>query len=174
MTNHQRFRRESRRAALCGMMAALSVLILSLGSFIPLMTFLVPVLAMLCLTPVTARFGTGAALLVYGAVSLLSLPLCPDLEAALLYVFLGWYPAVRGRLTALPRPLRPVVKCVLFTAAVLAMYALILRVFRLEAVSSEFAGYSRGLRAALLLLGNAAFLLLDQVLARWEARYRRS
>ncbi len=168
-----RFRRESRRMALCGMTAAVSALILSLGSLVPLATFLCPVLAMLCLIPAVCRHGTGTGLLVYGAVSLLALLLCADKEITLLYVFLGWYPCARARVAALPRLLRPVVRCALFTAAVLALYALILHVFQLSAAAEEFAGYSRGMAAALLILGNVTFLLLDQVLGRLEVLYRR-
>lgn len=43
-----------------------------------------------------------------------------------------------------------------------AMYALILRLFRLEAVAEEFAGYSTAMVPALLVLGNITFLVLDQ------------
>ena len=40
------FRRRSRRAALCGLLAALALVLLSLGSVIPLATFAAPLLAM--------------------------------------------------------------------------------------------------------------------------------
>lgn len=39
MDRYARFQRRSRRAALCGVLAALSLVILSLGSLIPLATF---------------------------------------------------------------------------------------------------------------------------------------
>lgn len=168
-----RFRFESLRMALCGMTAAVAVLILSLGSLVPLATFVCPVLAMLCLLPALCRYGAGTALLPYGAAAILGLLLCPDKEVALLFAFLGWYPCARARLASLPRWLRPIVKCAVFTVSILAMYALILHVFRLEAVSAEFAAYTRALKTALLLLGNATFLLLDQSLSRLETLYRR-
>ena len=38
--------------ALCGLMAALSIVILLLGGLIPLATFACPMLAMICLLPV--------------------------------------------------------------------------------------------------------------------------
>ena len=164
---------QSRRAALCGMMAALSVVVLSLGGLIPLATFACPLLAMLCLIPTVCEYGTGAASILYGAVSVLVLLLCPDKEIALLYVFLGWYPGIRSRLDGLPRLVRCAVKCALFTLAMAVMYALILYLFRLEALVEEFAGYSAAMVAGLLVLGNAVFLMFDRVLARFSMLYEK-
>lgn len=164
---------QSRKAALCGMMAALSVVILCLGGLVPLATFACPMLAMLCLVPAVCEYGQGAALLLYGAAAILSLLLCPDKEIAFLYAFLGWYPPVRAWLDRIPRAVRWLVKCGLFTATVLVMYTLILRLFRLEAVVDEFSEYSTAMTAALLALGNVVFLAFDQVLARMAFVYRR-
>ena len=50
-----------------------------------------PILAMAALLPVRERFGTGAAMTTYAAVSLLALLLATDKELALLYAFFGWY-----------------------------------------------------------------------------------
>lgn len=173
MSAQNRFQRQSRRTALCGLLAALSVVILSLGSVIPLSTFACPMLAMVCLLPVAEACGGGACLLVYAAVSVLAVLLCADKELACFYVFLGWYPALRPRLAGLPGPVRAAVKCGLFTAAVSAMYALLLCLFRLEAVAAEFAEYSAWMLAGLLVLGNVTFLLFDRALGTLAAVFRR-
>ena len=173
MERHDQTHRQSRKAALCGMMAALSVVILCLVGVIPLATFACPMLAMLCLLPAVCEYGLGTALLLYGAVSVLALLLGPDKEIVLLYVFLGSYPGVRPRLEPIPRPVRWVVKCALFTLAVTAMYALVLRLFRLEAVVEEFAEYSTAMMLALLALGNVTFLAFDQVLSRLTHAYQK-
>ena len=107
-------RRQSRKAALCGMMAALTVVILCLGGMIPLATFACPILAMLCLIPAVCEYGPGTALILYGAASILALLLGPDKEIALLYAFLGWYPALRPRLDSIPKAVGWLVKCGLF------------------------------------------------------------
>ena len=171
MNQQDQTRRQSRKAALCGMMAALSVVILCLGGMIPLATFACPMLAMLCLSPAVCGYGTGTALLLYGAVSVLALLLGPDKEIALLYVFLGWYPGIRSGLEIIPRPVQWMVKCALFTLAVAAMYALVLHLFRLEAVVEEFAGYSTAMVLALMVLGNITFLVFDQLLDRMACAY---
>lgn len=173
MEQHSRSQSQSRKAALCGVMAALSVVILCLGGLVPLATFACPILAMLCLIPVLCEYGTETALLLYGAVSILALLLGPDKEAALFYTFLGWYPSVRSRVDSIHVPVRWLVKCGLFSAAMLAMYALLLHLFRLEAVVEEFAEYSAATTVALLVLGNVTFLAFDQALARITTLYQK-
>lgn len=172
MNTHDQFQRQSRRLALCGLLAALSVVLLSLGSIIPLATFACPMLAMVCLLPVVGTYGPGASLLVYAAVSALSLLLCADKELACFYVFLGWYPALRPRLTGLPKALRAAVKCGLFTAAMAVMYMLLLFLFQMEEVVAEFAEYSVVMIAGLLVLGNITFLLFDRALSILAAAFQ--
>ena len=173
MERYDQAHRQSRKAALCGVMAALSVVILCLGGMIPLATFACPMLAMLCLIPFVCEYGAGTAMLVYGAASILALLLGPDKEIVLLYVFLGWYPGIRPQLVVIPRPVRWAVKCALFTLAVIAMYALVLHLFRLETVVEEFAEYSTAMMLALIVLGNITFLVFDQVLDRMTCAYRK-
>lgn len=173
MPQRSTFRQQSRRMALGGVMAALTVVILSLGSLIPLATFVSPLLAMVCLIPLVCRYGPGTALTVYAGAGILSLFLCADKELAFLYVFLGWYPALRPRLERLsPKVIKAAIKCVLFSAAMVAMYLLLIYLFRMEAVAAEFAEYSALAVAGLLVLGNATFLLFDRALGQLMRLYR--
>jgi len=73
MEQHDQSRHQSRKAALCGMMAALTVVILCLGGMIPLATFACAMLAMLCLIPAVCEYGAGTAALLYAAASILVL-----------------------------------------------------------------------------------------------------
>ncbi len=173
MASHSNFRRQSRKMALCGMMTALSAAVLSTGSFIPFATFAGPMLAMLCLLPILHDWGAKYALMVYAAAAVLALMLCADKELALFYAFLGWYPAVRPRLAPLPRPVRILLKCAMFTLAMAVMYLLIIFLFQMEAVAEEFAGYSTLMLALLVVLGNTSFLLLDVLLLRMSILYAR-
>ncbi len=173
MASHSNFRRQSRKMALCGMMTALSAAVLSTGSLIPFATFAGPMLAMLCLLPILHDWGAKYALMVYAAAAVLALMLCADKELALFYAFLGWYPAVRPRLAPLPRPVRILLKCAMFTLAMAVMYLLIIFLFQMEAVAEEFAGYSNLMLALLVVLGNTSFLLLDVLLLRMSILYAR-
>ena len=173
MASHSNFRRQSRKMALCGMMTALSAAVPSTGSLIPFATFAGPMLAMLCLLPILHDWGAKYALMVYAAAAVLALMLCADKELALFYAFLGWYPAVRPRLAPLPRPVRILLQCAMFTLAMAVMYLLIIFLFQMEAVAEEFAGYSTLMLALLVVLGNTSFLLLDVLLLRMSVLYAR-
>ena len=173
MASHSNFRRQSRKMALCGMMTALSAAVLSTGSLIPFATFAGPMLAMLCLLPILHDWGAKYALMVYAAAAVLALMLCADKELALFYAFLGWYPAVRPRLAPLPRPVRILLKCAMFTLAMAVMYLLLIFLFQMDAVAAEFAGYSTLMLALLVVLGNTSFLLLDVLLLRMSILYAR-
>lgn len=173
MGQYDRFRRKSHRTALCGLMAALSVAILTWGSLIPFATFACPMLAMLCLIPAVCEYGTGTALVMYTAVAVLGLLLGPDKEIALLYVFLGWYPGIQAKVNNLPRFLRLAAKCVLFSVSMVVLYSLILYLFQLDAVVEEFSEYSTAMVAGMLFLGNVTFLLYDRVLDNFSQLYRK-
>lgn len=173
MGKHSQFQRQSRKMALCGMMAALSAVILTLGGLIPFATFICPMLAMACMVPAVCEYGLSSALMMYIAVSVLGLLLCPDKEIALLYVFLGWYPGLQTKVNKLPRFLSLAVKCILFSAAVIAMYSMILYLFQMEAVAEEFAEYSTAMVILMLALGNFTFLLYDRVLSNISRMYHK-
>ena len=97
----------SKQMALCGVLAALAVSTMVLGGLFPAATYFCPVLACLMLVPVTQTCGRRIAWAWYGAVAILSCLLCPDVEASALFVFLGYYPIVKGRLDRIRlRPLR--------------------------------------------------------------------
>lgn len=161
---YPRFHQQSRRIALCGLLTALSTVILILEGLIRLAGVVCPVLAMLCLLPILSDYGPGTTLLAYAATAVLGVLLCADKEAALLYVFLGWYPALRPRLEKLPRLPRLGAKAGVFLLAVTLMYTLILHLFRLEAVVAEFSEYSNLMLAGLLLFGCLVFLVTDRLI----------
>ena len=91
-------RNSSRKIAFGGMMAALATVIMSLGGLIPVATFVCPMFCMLILAFVTGMCGRRIGWAWYGAVSVLSLLLGPDKEAAAVFVFLGFYPIVKPSL----------------------------------------------------------------------------
>ena len=168
-------RENSRRVALCGILAALSVVFLSAGGILPLATFCCPILAMLCLLPVLEEYGSRSALLLYAAVSFLGLLLCPDKEVALLYAFLGWYPSARPAINRQfgSKPVNILVKLLLFAAAVSAMYALAICLLGMTYLAAEYAAEGRLLLALTVALAFVVWLLFDKVLLRFTLLYRR-
>lgn len=166
---------KSREIALCGMMNALAVVLLSLGGLVPIATYCAPLLAMAVLLPVQEEYGNKLAITAWVSVSLLALMLTPDRETALVYVFFGWYPVVRPRIAALPsRLVRLAVRLIIANAAILLLYGAVLRLMGLTADLLEETFL---LNAALLAMGNVVFLLLDLALARltvlWHRKWRK-
>lgn len=158
-------RNESRRMALCGVMVALGAAVMMAGGVIPVMTFCSPAIAGLTLLPVLREYGKRWALSAWVAVAALSLMLSPDKESALLFAFLGYYPALKPRLDAIRRrPLRIAAKLVVFNASAGAMLACIAYVFTMPAVLAEYAEMSRAMLIAFALMANATLLLYDRLL----------
>ena len=111
---------ESQKIALCGVLSALSVVVLLVGNVLQIGTYAAPMLASFLLIPVLEDYGKKYALLLYAVVSLLSLFLVPDKELVLFYVLvLGYYPVLRARLNNIRRGvLRWMAKFGCFNAAV--------------------------------------------------------
>ena len=168
----------SKRVALCGVLGALAVVVMALGGMIPFATFSCPMIAMFLLLPIIAEFGCGTAMIFYVAVALLGVLLSPDKEGACLFVFLGYYPVLKQKLDRVPsKALRGFVKCIVFNVAITAMYALLLFVLRMDALTQEFAETSWILLIALYLIGNITFFICDLALQRimylYLCRYRK-
>ena len=152
---------KARQMALGGMMTALSVVIMSLGSLIPVNTYLCPVLCILINLMVLEQCGRRIGWCYYLAVAILSMLLAPDREAALVYGFLGHYPMIRPwfrRLGHLELP----VKLIFFTLAGAASYGMLLLVMGAGEAMAE--GWL--LTAVTVLLWDVLFLLVDRILGR--------
>lgn len=150
--------------ALGGMMAALAVVIMCLGGLIPVATFVCPMMCMLLLQLVLKMCGSRIAWAWYGAVVFLSLLLGPDKEAAAVFVFLGYYPIVKPRLDQMK--LGPVLKLALFNLVILLMYWVLIHLFGMEAIATEYEELGTVMTIIMLILGNVTFLLLDKVLGK--------
>jgi len=157
--------KKSRRMALCGMMAALGTAIMLMGGVIPLATFCCPVLASLALIPVLLEYGRKWTLWVWAAMAALGLMLSPDKESALLLAFLGWYPALKPALDRIKsRLLRAAAKLGAFNLAAGAMLLCVAFVFRMDAVTAEYAAMGAIGFAAFWLLATVAMLASDRLL----------
>ena len=165
---------ESRKIALCGMMVALGATVMMLGGVIPVMTFCSPAIAGLALLPVLSEYGVKWALAAWIAVTALALILSPDKESALLFAFLGYYPAAKPALDRIPcRFLRVPAKLVLFNTAAGAMMLAVVFVFNMTAVVSEYAEMTRAMLAGFVVLANITLLLYDRLLGIMMALYRK-
>lgn len=164
--------RKSAQIALCGVLAGLSAALMLLGGIVPGATYCAPLLASLVLIPAREECGAKAAWGLFAAAALLSLMLCADKEAALLFLALGYYPLVQDAIDRIqPKLLSRLCRLALFNAAVCAVYAALLFVLVSDAVRQEFHETARWMQLSLLLGGNVVFLLYDMVLRRLRPLY---
>ena len=148
--------------ALGGILTALAVVIMSMGTLIPVATYVCPMLCALILKLVLTYCGSRIAWAWYGAVAILSLLMAPDKEAAAVFAFIGYYPIVKPKLDR--RKLHWLWKGLLFNAAILSMYWLLMHLFGLDQITAEFEEMGIAMTAVTLLLGNVTFFLLDRLL----------
>lgn len=156
----------ARHIAFGGMFAAVAMVIMNLGSLIPVATFVCPMLCMMILAFVRKMCGQRIAWAWYGAVAILSLIMAPDKEAAAVFVFLGFYPIVKLKLDKIRFGFA--VKLTLFNALILLMYALLIHLFGMAQIAAEYREMGIAMTAIMLILGNVAFFLLDHVLSRFS------
>ncbi len=150
--------------ALGGVLAALAVVIMSMGTLIPVATYVCPMLAALILELVRKICGSRIAWAWYGAVSLLSLLLAPDKEAAAVFLALGYYPILKPKVDR--RKGKVLWKGLLFNSVILLTYWLLMHLFGFDRLAAEFREMGITMTALLLLLGNVTFFLLDKLLEK--------
>lgn len=151
--------------ALGGMMAALAVVIMSLGGLIPVATFVCPVLCMMLLSFVNRMCGRRIGWAWYGAVAILSILLGPDKEAAAVFLFLGYYPILKPKLDRMK--LGFLLKELLFNGAILLMYWILIHLFGMAQIAAEYQELGMIMTIVMLLLGNLTFFLLDKALTKF-------
>ncbi len=165
--------KKSKQMALCGVLAALAVVLMVLGGVIPMTTYCAPVLAALLLLPVLESCGKRIAWAWFGAVAVLALLLCPNLESSLLFLCLGYYPILRKDLHRIPgKFLRIVLKLLVFHLALVIMAGLLVPVMGLEQVIRDSLGEGVGIFVLTWLMGVGVFLLTDALLGRFERMFK--
>ncbi len=157
-------RTQAKRMALGGVTAALAVVIMCLGTLIPVATYMVPMLLCLFLGFLKPMLGAKYGAAWYLTVAILGLLMAPDKEAAALFAFLGYYPVLKPWLDK--KPLATLWKILLFNITILAMYWLLMNLFGMAAIRQEFQELGAVMTIATLILGNVTFFLMDRLLGR--------
>ena len=179
---------QSAKTAIGGMTAALSV-VLMLPTIMGLWTYALPafagILIMFTIIELDKKWATG----IFVAVSLLSLMLLPNKEAAVFYLcFFGNYPIIKGILEGgkMPRVLEYIIKFVVFNAEVLLAGFIMVKIFGVPmaeflGIEGETASWTQYALPITLAVGNVTFLLFDKLLTmmvtiylvKWQKRFRK-
>ncbi len=154
-------RKSTMKLAMCGMAAALTVVLMLFEGLVSVASIAIPAMAGCLLIPVVAHGGLGYAGGTYGAAGVLCLLLAPDREAVLIYLlFFGYYPALFALLSKIKnRVLQWGAKLALFNAAAIAEG--LLAVYVLGIPLEQFPLLQGWGPAVLLLLANGVFVVYE-------------
>lgn len=172
--------KRSAKIALCGVLGALAVVCMML-TVIPVSTLALTALAGIILMPIALEAGVKWGFAAYAAAGVLTFFIAPDFEAKLLFLaFFGYYPTLKLLVDRLPsKAVAWVLKLLLFNAAVVAVYLLLMFVGGLE--PDEFEVFGVNMPLVLLGLANVVFVVFDLALdglkdiykARWHKVFMR-
>ena len=121
----------SLKAAVSGVMSALSVALLALASVMWILDYTSPIICGLLLIIIVESFGKKTAFTVFAAVCVLSIILLPSKGAALFYAtFCGYYPIIRKDIDKIKsRIIRIIIKFVIFNIGAVGSELLLVYVF---------------------------------------------
>lgn len=163
--------RKSSQVAMGGIASAVC-LMLMITTIFPMLSYAMPAMAGMVLVIIVVENGRRTAAMVFTAVSFLSLFICPDKEAAMMFIgFFGFYPIVKGLLERIKfRLLRWICKFAVFNTAVVITYLIIIYVFGIADMLEESGGGMIAMMATLG-MGNIVFVLYDYSLTKLTAAY---
>lgn len=152
--------------ALGGILAAVALVIMFLGGLIPFATYVCPVLCILTGNIYLTICGIKMGSIWYIAVSILSMLLSPDREAAVYYAFLGAYPCIKLVLDKLP--ICWIWKLLYFNLSAIGAYWVCVYIMGLSEIILEFHELGSIGLAVILLLANITFVMMDRLLSRFK------
>lgn len=174
--------KNSAKTAIGGIIASLSLVIMLLSAVIPFLEYALPAIAGALLVIIVIEVNKKWAFCAYLAVSLLSMLILANKEAAMMYVaFFGLYPILKPLLESKIKnnALCWAAKAVVFNVSVVAAYLIIVYVFGIPIEDIEKHGAK--MIPLLLLLGNVMFVLYDICITRlvtlyirkWQKKFRK-
>ncbi|MBQ9844701.1 MAG: hypothetical protein IJO54_01265 [Oscillospiraceae bacterium] len=151
------------KTALCGVFGALSIVVMLMGSIIPMATYMCPAIAAFLILPVVAEYGEKTGFTLYTAVSLLSMIMIAEKEFVLMYVCVfGLYSVFKFRADRIkPKFLQLTLKAAYAFVTTFLTYALLLFVFPSPVLTGDFGDMTIGLVIAFFVLFVITFMLYD-------------
>lgn len=154
----------SYKVALGGIVSALCLVCMFLAGVLPALYLLLPMLAGVLLMIISIEVNTGWAFLTYLSVSILSLFITFDKEAALVFIMVfGHYPILRIYIQKIRlKAVRFIVKLVIFNVCILAYFYTTVFIFGLDQILGEFDDFGRYGAVIMLVLINIISILYDK------------
>ena len=154
---------KSYRVALGGIVSALCLVTMFLAGIISPLYIILPLIAGVLLLIIVEEVSISWAMVTYVSVSLLSLFITADKEAALLFIMLfGHYPTLRFFLQKIRfGPIRLILKQLVFNACAIGFFYVTVYIFGIKQMIEDMNDFGRYGAIALLVLCNIIFLLYD-------------
>ncbi len=164
-------KKDSFRVAFCGMISALSLVLMLCTTLIPVGTYALPCIAGILLTAVVVEFGWKWALGAFFAVSALSLFLAGDKEAVAYFIaFFGFYPIAKSGIERIRSiAVQYIIKYALFTVCMIAAFWVTVSVLMIPA--EEFTIFGVYLPWVFLLAAELVFWFYDRCITILVTRY---
>ncbi|MBR4626386.1 MAG: hypothetical protein IKO47_01530 [Ruminococcus sp.] len=165
----------SYRVALGGIVAALCLVTMFLAGVVPALYIVLPMIAGVLMMIIAEEVSKSWAFLTYIAVSILSMFITFDKEAALLFIMLfGHYPILRLYITKIPlKLLRCAVKLAVFNICVIGYFYVTVYIFGLDQMVDEFGEYGKYGAYIMLGMANCVLIMYDVSLEGAYVMYRR-
>lgn len=157
--------KNSAKTSLGGVIAALSIVLMFLTSLMPSMTYALPAAAGILVTIIVIEINKKWALGVYAAVSILSILLVADKEAAVMYImFFGYYPILKAIFEyRFNKTVSMILKLIVFNISMIIAFIISTYVFMIP--FEEMEKYGPVAAFGLLAAGNVIFVIFDFALS---------
>lgn len=161
----------SYKVSLGGVVGALSLCLMLLTGIIPFGTYAFPAFSGMLLVCIVIELGYSWAFLVYFIVSVISVLMLTDKEAALYYIaFLGFYPILKGIIERHRlKSVQYLVKYLVFNACMILAFYLSIFVFSIPKESFNLFGVY--LPWVFLMLSNIVFIVYDYCVSKVVSVY---
>ena len=166
-------KKTSYKVALGGVIASLALFCMFCTSLAPFLTYAAPMFAGTLMIIMVVEISYSWAFLTYAAISVLSLFITPDKEAAMLFIFLlGYYPIMKALIEKIRKPVVEwLIKFVLFNASTISCYWLIINLFNMQEVFDSLNDFGRYSIPIFIGAANIVFVIYDLFLNTMALSY---
>lgn len=152
--------------ALGGICAAVCLLLMFCSTFLPALSYTVPMFAGLLMVVMIVEVSSSWAFATYCAVSLLCLFITPNFEASLLFIlFMGYYPILHFGLKKADRVIAWIIKLAVFNAAIVIYYNIFKYLFTSVDMLEGMEFFGKYAVLTLWATAQVCFLVYDRCLA---------
>lgn len=157
----------SYRVALGGVISALCILAMFMTGVAPFLYLTLPMIAGALLTVIVVEVNSSWAFLTYIAVSLLSVFVTFDKEAAIIFIlFFGHYPILKWKIEKIPvRIISTLIKFIVFNACIVADFQITIHLLGIGDFMDDFAFFGKYSIYVLWAFSNIFFIFYDYVLS---------